>query len=280
MKTILMTWLVLVALLGLSTAAAASPVVIGSATYSGNDYNLIYEDARGLVWLDYAHAGSWQNQLTWASTLGGSLTVNLDPLYETEINWSTGWRLPNSTRDTGYNITASEMGYLYYVSLGNVQGLGLQNTGPFTHLQAVNHWSNEVSSKYSGQFHAMFFAFNIGYQGEALKTEVFPALAVHPGIVTVFHPPGDTDGDGIVNDADAKTLAANWGQAGGWAEGDFNKDGVINALDAAILAANWGPGMPTEQASSATAVPEPGVLAMLTCFGLLASGRLRRSTRG
>ncbi|NLE37071.1 MAG: hypothetical protein GX621_03505, partial [Pirellulaceae bacterium] len=104
MKTSLMAWLVLVALLGLSTAAGASPVVIGSATYSGNNYNLIYEDARGLVWLDYAHVGSWQNQLTWASTLGGSLTVNLDPLYETEINWTTGWRLPNRTRETGYSI--------------------------------------------------------------------------------------------------------------------------------------------------------------------------------
>ncbi|HBO43337.1 MAG TPA: hypothetical protein DD670_05270, partial [Planctomycetaceae bacterium] len=88
--------------------------------------------------------------------------------------------------------------------------------------------------------------------------------------------PGDADGDGRVDDLDAKALAANWGQTGGWAQGDFNNDGLINALDASILAAHWGHGIPTEQGNPSTAVPEPTVLAMLAFYlVLLAGGRWR-----
>jgi len=73
----------------------------------------------------------------------------------------------------------------------------------------------------------------------------------------------DANGDGSVNDEDAKTLAANWGSSGGWAQGDFNDDDVINAIDAAILAANWGYVWPGPGGAEATAVPEPGSLALL-----------------
>jgi hypothetical protein len=92
--------------------------------------------------------------------------------------------------------------------------------------------------------------------------------------------PGDTNGDGRVDEADAKTLATHWGQPGGWAEGDFNNDGLINALDAAILAANWGHGVTTEQGNRSTAVPEPSVLAMLACLVIAAGGRCRRVVAG
>ena len=100
-------------------------------------------------------------------------------------------------------------------------------------------------------------------------------------LVQVHEPiPGDANGDGRVDDLDAKTLAAHWGQNGGLAQGDFNSDGVINALDAAILAANWGHGPTTEQGNSSTAVPEPTVWAMLACLVLLAGGRRRRARCG
>ncbi|NLE36578.1 MAG: hypothetical protein GX621_00975 [Pirellulaceae bacterium] len=89
--------------------------------------------------------------------------------------------------------------------------------------------------------------------------------------------PGDANGDGHVDEADAKIMAGHWGQSGGWAQGDFNNDGLVNALDASILAANWGRG-----ASEATAsqVPEPSVGILLWCLCLLpdAVGRNRRRT--
>jgi Zn-dependent M28 family amino/carboxypeptidase len=76
--------------------------------------------------------------------------------------------------------------------------------------------------------------------------------------------PGDADGNNLVNDADARILAAHWGAsvATVW-QGDFNHDGRVNAADASILAANW-----THAASESTAVPEPSALALAT-FGLI-----------
>ncbi|NLE37678.1 MAG: hypothetical protein GX621_06590 [Pirellulaceae bacterium] len=63
--------------------------------------------------------------------------------------------------------------------------------------------------------------------------------AIH--LSTFEPPPGDVNLDNVVDQADAKVLAAHWGMSGvAWAEGDFNDDGVVNAADAAILAAHWG----------------------------------------
>ena len=67
--------------------------------------------------------------------------------------------------------------------------------------------------------------------------------------------PGDANMDGVVDEADAATLAGHWGQGGScWSDGDFNNDGTVNAADASILAANWG--HQAEEACSAS-VPEP-----------------------
>ena len=82
--------------------------------------------------------------------------------------------------------------------------------------------------------------------------------------IPVLDVPGDTDGDGDVDEDDAATVADHWGQTGqtgGAAVGDFNGDGDIDAADASILAGNWtGPG-------EATAVPEASVV-MLLCSAL------------
>ena len=87
--------------------------------------------------------------------------------------------------------------------------------------------------------------------------------------------PGDADGDGDVDGADAAILAGNWQKTDmDWVDGDFNGDDVVNDSDATILAANWtGP--------LGAAVPEPGTITLLclgglTCFLLrLARGRRR-----
>ncbi|MBN2022847.1 MAG: hypothetical protein JW809_08620 [Pirellulales bacterium] len=87
--------------------------------------------------------------------------------------------------------------------------------------------------------------------------------------------PGDANGDGRVNGADAALLAANWLSADDpdWTDGDFNRDGVVDDLDLAILAAHWEspPGTPS--------VPEPGAL-VAALFGLIALGVVRRQRRG
>ncbi|NLE37613.1 MAG: PEP-CTERM sorting domain-containing protein, partial [Pirellulaceae bacterium] len=78
--------------------------------------------------------------------------------------------------------------------------------------------------------------------------------------------PGDANGDGKVDDADAKRLATYWGATvkdpglTWWQMGDFTGDNKVDARDASILAANWG--YQTGGESNA-AVPEPSTIVML-----------------
>jgi hypothetical protein len=140
-------------LLGIASMSQATLTTIGTAEYGGADYNLIYDDdtgygGGGLVWLDYTHSDdTWLNQETWASGLGSFLTVNLDPGYTTDINWTTGWRLPDTvdgswvdgyegdpdndgvySYTTGYNLANSEMGHLFYTELSNMGSVATDGT--------------------------------------------------------------------------------------------------------------------------------------------------------
>lgn len=212
----------LLGLLGLMAGgASASLTVIGTATYGGSDYKLIYDDGMQITWLDYTNPkATWQTQVDWASGLGSQLTVTLAPGYTTSIDWSTGWRLPetydsqaNLNENLGYegpdgngyhnyrygwNMVNSEMGHLYYEELGNKgyratdgtypPDYGLNNTGAFNNLQqAGENWSSEYSW---GNTFAWEFHFQTGYQVTNRKTKSFYALAVHPGEVSAVPIPG------------------------------------------------------------------------------------------
>jgi hypothetical protein len=230
MKKILML-LMLIGMLAFSGIGNATLYNIGTATYMGSDYNLIYEDDSiygGLVWLDYTNPndlphGTAANQLNWASTLGDNLTnVTLNPGYTTTINWSTGWRLPatdeskayldappgegrgyegpdlNGYHDYwhGYNMVNSEMGHLYYESLGNLgwqatdgtewqPGWGLSSTGPFENLGAYKYWSGTDYSPTSWEYDLWYFDFYYGFQNYNWQGLLLRGLAVHPGDVSV-----------------------------------------------------------------------------------------------
>ena len=85
--------------------------------------------------------------------------------------------------------------------------------------------------------------------------------------------PGDANGDGYVNAADAEILAENWLKTGmAWGSGDFNYDGTVNDIDATLMASNWG-------TIPSAAVPEPGTLVLLVMFGLTVPILLRAETR-
>jgi hypothetical protein len=83
-------------------------------------------------------------------------------------------------------------------------------------------------------------------------------VLVDPGL------PGDANGDGVVDDADASILGAHWQQTGGaaWRDGDFDHDGNVNDADAAILAGHWN------QHRGEQSVPEPAGLALLAAGAL------------
>ena len=103
----------MVLVFGLVANSNASLSVIGTASYSNNTFNLIYEDDNiygGLVWLDLTRGSSaWRTD--WLSTLGEEMTVNLFPGYATDIDWSTGWRLPLTDESQCYVFPVPEFGY-------------------------------------------------------------------------------------------------------------------------------------------------------------------------
>ena len=206
MKKAWLLLLILVALFGFSGSAGASLTLIGTANYSGQNYNLIYMDDGPfgpVTWLDYTNSRTtWQNQVDWAAGLGSNLTVTLSPLYVMDIDWGTGWRLPNTvdgpyvrsndgSTSWGYNITTSEMGYLYYEALdnkgyrttdGSIQpGWGLNNTGDFNSLKADYYWSGTEQAWSPNS--AWHFRFSHGLQDLNAKSQNQYALAVRPGAV-------------------------------------------------------------------------------------------------
>ena len=171
----------------LTGPADATLLDIGTAIYGGNNYNLLY-DANSpfgsIVWLNYSNApGTWSNQMNWASNLSGALTCNLIPGYS--MNWSGDWRLPitdsvspaNANGLFGWNITSSEMGYLFYTDLGNTTS-GLTSKGLFTNLESGWYWSGTecITGRY-----AWFFGPPDGEQNYDDEPCNFLALAVHPG---------------------------------------------------------------------------------------------------
>ncbi len=90
-------------LLMLSGVSQATLTTIGTASYDDGsglkDYNLIWDDdnnGKSLVWLDYTNArASWQDQMTWASSLDTALSVTLNA--GVSVTWTdSSWRLPNT----------------------------------------------------------------------------------------------------------------------------------------------------------------------------------------
>ena len=181
---------------------------------AGNGFEAYYDTTLDITWLaDGNAAGTLMTWATWAAANTWATSLN--------VNGITGWRLPtntpingtsyqtnfttNATSDRGYATSAgwvdgsgtpvSEMGHMFYVTLGNLgfctpnaspgscvtqTGWGLSNTGPFSNVQAGYYWSgSELNSSY-----AWLFGFNDGSQLDFVKGGNLFAWAVRSGDVS------------------------------------------------------------------------------------------------
>ena len=201
--------LVLLCMVGM---AQATLVTIGTATYSGSDYNLIWDDdnnGNSVVWLDYTNSGTdWLAQTSWVAGLDSQLIYHIDSAFN--ITWEADWRLGSTnsgdyqyqignpisydgTTAVGFNITTSEMGHLFYDELGNLAPLdtdgnpvypsiwGIDNTGDFDNLFSRIYWSG---TEYTESPLAWWFSMYDGFQGLENKSGSFAGLAVRTGQVT------------------------------------------------------------------------------------------------
>ena len=198
--------------IGISEAAL---VQIGLAYYNDgvsgtNAYNLIYDDDLQITWLDYTHAEANHNeQQRWAASLNSPGQLSYSYFSGIIISGSDNWRLPstidgyleygyNGTTTSGYNISTSEMGHLYYNELKNLAyldtngspqvGTGLENMGLFNNLREDEYWSDTVYAFFPNT--AWEFGFAVGNQGPINTDVEFLGLAVRPGHVSIIPLPG------------------------------------------------------------------------------------------
>lgn len=191
---------------------------VSNAALINKGGGLIYDDVLDITWLQdanyaktsgydadghmtYDEAVAWADQLVYQGYTGWRLptTVNGDAQ---SMNWD--WKGPDSgdSYDTysysytaGYNLYNSEMGYMFYVTLGNLgyydtsgthpqPGYGLNNTGPFINLNTdlyPNYYWSGTQYNYSPTSAAWCFYFDQGYQTTYGKTADMFAWAVHDG---------------------------------------------------------------------------------------------------
>jgi hypothetical protein len=191
--------------------AQAALTTIGTASYMGSDYNLIWDDnnnGNSLVWLDYTNgATNWSAQTDWAASLDTALTYNIDAQYS--VTWAAGWRLPDTvdgvysygtdgTTTGGYNITSSELGHLFYEELGNLgqrdtsgnsqSGYGLSSTGDFDYLVEAWYWSGTEYAANTGDAWGFYTGF--GNQQNGSKSVKLLGLAVCNAQVSAVPVPG------------------------------------------------------------------------------------------
>ena len=198
-------WLLL--LVAVMVLGLAGPV---SATLWDRGGGLIYDDFLNITWLQDANYAmtsgydadgrmNWNAAMTWADQLvyGGYSDWRLPTTVDGPYVWGF-----DGTTTGGYNITTSEMGYMYYVNLGNLgfldtngdvqPGWGLVNTGPFLNLQPEIdfydfYWSGTEYS--ANPDNAWGFTFGSGYQETPSKDiGIIYAWAVRPGDVSAKVP--------------------------------------------------------------------------------------------
>ena len=193
--SVLITGLFFLSMTGMANAALTT---IGTATYGGSDYNLIWDNnnnGNSVVWLDYTnypHAPAWWwTQIDWAAGLDSSLTYDIDAAYT--VSWSEAdWRLPSAGADPewGYGKIHSEMGHLFFNELGLSSDATAEqlNATNFDNLIASTYWSGTVWAGNPGS--AWQFSLTSGIQEFHHKDWSGYGLAVRSGQVSAVPVPG------------------------------------------------------------------------------------------
>jgi hypothetical protein len=172
MRRIFFLMIVLIITFGLTVSTHAMLSDLGGG--------LIYDDVLKITWLQDAN---------WAKTSGyneeGYMTWDEANNWLQNLTYQgiTGWRLPgpinpSASPCSGSNCTDTEVGYLYYITLGNTYG-NPTNSGPFQNIIQIFWTGWEFSSD-----KAWSFNFFIGGQQAEYKSTPRTPWAVHDGMVT------------------------------------------------------------------------------------------------
>ncbi len=179
-----------VGLISLGLAGSADAALV--SRLGGQAY---YDTVADLTWLadaNYAQtsgydadgrmtwqaANDWAAQLTVGGVSGWRLADTLQP--------DPGCSNQSSVESYGYNCTGSEMGDLFYNTLGNSAGF-LTNTGPFSNFQYNPYW---LATEYTpNTLNAWYMHMEFGWQRNYDKNNGMYAWAVQSGDVSAVPVP-------------------------------------------------------------------------------------------
>jgi len=142
----------------------------------------IYDDGTGYAPSTTDGKMTWNNAMAWADNLTYYDSVR-------DVIWDD-WRLPSALNqdgsgpDSGFNVTGSEMGHIYYTELGNIAGGPLTNIGDFDNVVLWSYWTSTPGPDWpSGWETAYRFYIEDGHQFTDAKVYVNCAWAVRDGDV-------------------------------------------------------------------------------------------------
>lgn len=167
------------------TAAATVIPAHAALVLRGANNEMVYDTVANLTWIRDAGLGGqqdWASAKDWADNLvfGGRddwRLPGLTPVNGAALNLMFS---DDGSTDVGFNTAGmnSELGYLFYQSLGNTNASGLANTGPFDNFDGFWAYWTGAESPVAGE--AMSF-FTFGDQESMDKGNTFYAWAVRAG---------------------------------------------------------------------------------------------------
>lgn len=168
---------------------------VANATLWDRGNGLIYDDVLDVTWLQDANFGA--SSVFDDDSSAGTTTTDGLMTWDNAMEWAdqlvyegiSDWRLPTAYNqdgtgpDEGFNVTGSELGYMYYVNLGGDGSLpsatftdGYGNNVSFINLAPIDYpgaWESVFwfGTEYEAdpENYAWAFTMDIGYQDHALK---------------------------------------------------------------------------------------------------------------
>lgn len=177
-----------------------------SATLLDRGNGMIYDDSTNLTWLQDANYAKTSGYTGSGVDSNGTMTWAAANTWATNLSFGgyDDWRLPTmTTHKAGFGRTDSELGYLFYVTLGNKgecdagyiscpgvfdRPYGLLNKGPFTIQNGETLWSD--IGTYDNYGNAWVFSTSLGFQGTTpLQGAYAVAWAIRDGDVAAVPEP-------------------------------------------------------------------------------------------
>jgi Protein of unknown function (DUF1566) len=127
----------------LAAATLAAAAVHAEAALLERPGGMVYDTQTDLTWLvDWnAGAGSAFDDGSFAND--GRMSWAAANAWAAALVWGghDDWRLPTASNCLGFNCRTSEMGRLWYVSLGNAAGLPPTQLASFVNVRAAPYWT-------------------------------------------------------------------------------------------------------------------------------------------